>query len=874
MFGTVLVSSGAGLVLSSLVPWSDPAKRAGIPQAFGLTIAPFILGIFTVLVLGVLRGASHAVHLGSILGALIVSTAGVIAIRPAWSKAEPASERYSTGLLDFLLGGVLATWGLGLIFNATLLPLIQNDSLEYATVGRLLFELRDLMVYPAIDPNVGSSGFYGPWTHPPLYVALIYLAYVFQGNADTPGLMRLVAPWFALSATFLIYSIGRLSGRLAGIVSGLFFISVPLFFLGADSALIDSLPVAGFTLIFAAIVAQNYQPIRYGLVVGGSLGIALWTHSQAVLFIPMALSAVILYNWRNGFHHLFLEVIAILVTSFTIAAWPYVRNLFLFGSLISDNPAVFAIPELAWKEYFSISRGIDSWPNIIQYGVLKGWFAVEAYSLVFWLMSAGILIYIIDLIEKSSRHMSLRDVFQSEPICRLSAALGAVGCYFAGVAASALAGIDLMIRNERYWLVLLPCAVIFSAEAIIRINDYGKSSLKSQTRTLRAKLANWIGPAVIFFFIFQLFVVVLGYRWSRYFEPGYGVKIKKADVPSLKDYLNKKDIKYSLKNQKEISLWNRSTGNYSDLTVNIMDDEKYSDLLGQWPQIAAVQYLNSNLPEKSVVLSFRPADMYYSKRRMISYLDPRLVSLYGEKNASNAFNQLKMLGVTHLHIPEYYLPVIYNSVISEVLSRPDLTTLVFSEEANQVYELRRNNDFQESISTNFRPGSEPWTLSNNLTGGRKALAHFSESTSTIVMKNDDTSNIWFPFFQRDFSKTLISGIGGWYESASLKSFLPVSSVTEYRIDLQLKGHSFVKIWLMQFDSNGRALQGVYLLSSIKTRLGEIVLSPKYPERWFKRRFISQPEAAYVRVGVEYMGNSKIHIQDAILTEILKKHTEF
>ena len=113
---------------------------------------------------------------------------------------------------------------MALIVNTAFLPLIQNDSLEYATVGRLLFESATCFrILPSTLKQAGPD-FYGPWTHPPLYAALIYLSYVFQGNAESPGLMHADhCPLVCYGCDRPGFYLGKPSNRLTGILSALVF---------------------------------------------------------------------------------------------------------------------------------------------------------------------------------------------------------------------------------------------------------------------------------------------------------------------------------------------------------------------------------------------------------------------------------------------------------------------------------------------------------------------------------------------------------------------------------------------------------------------------------------------------------------------------
>ena len=179
MLAAVLTSSLAGLSLVRLVPWSEAASNARMPLAFGMAVAPLLLGFLSILALGIFPGKSHSFHLTVVFSGLFALGLIGLSVRP-YQKLTKMDNHESYGIISWIFVFLLIAWVIGLLADTLFMPLTQNDSLEYATVGRLLFELRSLSAYPAIDPTLGSSGFFGPWTHPPLYPALIYFTNLLQ----------------------------------------------------------------------------------------------------------------------------------------------------------------------------------------------------------------------------------------------------------------------------------------------------------------------------------------------------------------------------------------------------------------------------------------------------------------------------------------------------------------------------------------------------------------------------------------------------------------------------------------------------------------------------------------------------------------------
>ena len=811
LLGTIFASSVAGLLLSRCIPWSNAARVAGIPRAFGIACAPFLLGLLSVIALGLFRFKSHEFHLGVVCVALI-GLCAVAPMLPAPIRPRPLQGRTERSPLSWVLGALLVAYMAILIVFALFVPLTQNDGLEYAIVGRTLYESRDLLSYPVLNSGASPSGFYGPWTHPPLYVSLIYIANVIQGNADAPGLMRLISPWCALSATGLVYAIGCMGGRVTGMLAAVFTLSTPMFFLGAGSSLIDPLPVLGISLVLCSVIAVEGKAVICGVVQGLTLGCTLWAHSQAVLFVPLSIAALTLKNgWREP-RPLLLQAIVLLGISGLIAAWPYGRNFHLFGSIISDNPAVFALKELRWAEYFSMARGLESWPEKIQYGILKGWFALEAYSLAFWCMSLGMALYVARLHRRHIWAQLRQGYFSQVPEHWLFVPFCIVLIYIGGAFLSALLGIDQMMRSERYMLVILPCVAILAGSGIYHWAwqpSFGPEERDDSEQTHpKARYRVVKSAAIVLFFTAQL-IVFGGYRWlSPVVAAG-------------------------------------QTGHHKINSIR------------QWPAYGAIEYLRHNAPLRSVVFTMKPSDMYYSEHRMLSYLDPRLIAFYLEADVGLARQRLRELGVSHLHIPDYSLPPVYNSVLQEMIARPDIAQLVFSSDGYQIYKLRDDvNPFFGTIR-DISPGAISWTQVCQLVlGGRKSILRLP--LSSRVMSSGEVSHpcMDLPFFQRESAQIVLSGTDSVIEVNAAHDLIPVSGTKEYRLELALEGHAWVQVYLYQYDKAGRLLN--------QFMAGEIALAKQDSKRRFERRFISHQEAASVRIGIEHRGNSSLRVVKASL----------
>lgn len=461
----MLASSFVGHCFVRAMPWrsAEHYQRLGLPLA--AMLAPFLLGLLTVSVLLLAGGASHRLHIWTI--GVLLAGGGVLLWRWGGNSSPTLPSKGAACQRDrlwWLLAGIFGVCVACMLFLALALPLTENDALEYGLVGRAIYEARSLGVYPLLDPGQAASGFFAPWTHPPLYTSLIYLTYVLQGTAAEAPLMKVLAPWFMLSAAWGIYGIGRLQGQNIAWVASLLFLTTPLLSVGAQTAAIDALPVAGMVLMMVALIGLDQERKSTPVFTGLMVGLALWTHSQAVLYIPILVVTLMvsggLSAWRASVVYSLTAVLAMAL----VAAFPYVRNFAIYGSLISDNPVVFALPSLDWDSYFKYVRSIYDWSTRLQYGVLKGLLSPRSYGAVFWagalaclyLLFSGLLRRWLMLLIKGSKS-------QLEPIYPVLIPLCISAIYFAGMLASLVVGTDLMIKNDRYLLVVVPAVSLVAA---------------------------------------------------------------------------------------------------------------------------------------------------------------------------------------------------------------------------------------------------------------------------------------------------------------------------------------------------------------------------------------------------------------------------
>ena len=824
------IASGAGISVSRMMPWSIPARQAHLPETCGLMLGPFLAGLATVMAMLVLPRAQHWMHIA--LVCVVLTSICLLSLHKR-SKRQAQTNSAAPGLAGSrLLWLLLTLWCLALLLNTVFIPLSQNDSLEYATVGRLLYATRSLDAYPALNSTSNLSGFYGPWTHPPLYVALIYLSSAVQDHANAPGLMRLIAPWFLLCATAGVVALGSLRRRNVGLVAGILFISTPLLFLGADSSLIDALPVAGMVLILMLLSGLTRQGWGGAAWLGLGLGLSLWTHSQAILFIPLLGACVLLSGGLRRWQASGRDFIVAAAIALVLAGWPYLKNMAIFGSPISDNPVVFALRALDWQGYFRFARGLDTWPAIIQYGIFKGWFSLQSYGLNFWLMAIGLCMFWAKAV-RGNFVATLRDGIDrkapEQAIIWLVAAMTVA--YLLGIVLSTLIGVDLMIRNDRYLLVIMPAVAIGAAYGMVEFGQYLLHRLTGHKQSPWpadvATAGMWIALTIV---ITQLVFVGWYYRW-RELPPSPTVSI--LDVP----------------------------------VIEIPKKARFDRILDFWSPFRTVREMASRVPADALVLTMRPADMYYSARTMLSYLDPRLLPIYQENSPALAAAMLRDIGVQYVHMVDYSLPSLYNSVLQDIMDRPDLSRLEYGYGMTQIYSLR-DSGLRSGTQINITPGQVPWIRTPTVRiAGSQAFGGLQFNQSVMAAQQASIST--FPIFHRDYSIQLETTIRD--SSVATTKGLPAFKLTpgsEYLLNLNLQGRGFVQIWLQQLDAKRNPIDNEMIERAGSIRIGEIALTEQYPARIFTRRFTAMADARMFRITVEHLGQSRLTIEQATLTALV------
>ena len=368
-------------------------------------------------------------------------------------KSNEKNINYLLLFLVFLLISILS-------INSFFLPISQNDTLEYLSLSKAIYENKNISIYPLLDPNI-SNGFLAPWTHPPLYFSQIVLSFIIQGDASNYIFFRIFVMLFALSSitsVFLIsYNIRDSINQ--GLFSILLLLQAPLLFLGISSGLIDIIVVSSTCLVYIFLFqVKNLNTYDY-ILAGLFFGASCLSHSQSLLYLFIFLPPYIYVNkfiplYNKNFYYLLLSL-------FFVISYPYFFiNYSVYGNIISDSPEVFKISKLNWNYYFEISRGISIIISKIKYGLFKGWTSIDAYGITFFIFSLFFLF--------NRKEINNFKNFSS-PILFNNSILLIVLIYFSGVILSIIIGLNIFIKNERYFLLIYPLISIIASNFYFKL---------------------------------------------------------------------------------------------------------------------------------------------------------------------------------------------------------------------------------------------------------------------------------------------------------------------------------------------------------------------------------------------------------------------
>ncbi|MBU1307620.1 MAG: hypothetical protein KKF33_19115, partial [Alphaproteobacteria bacterium] len=204
---------------------------------------------------------------------------------------------------------------------------------------------------------------------------------------------------------------------------------------------------------------------------------------------------------------------------------------------------------------------------------------------------------------------------------------------------------------------------------------------------------------------------------------------------------------------------------------------------------------------------------------------------------------LRGLGITHVQVPDYFIPPLYATKLGDLLTDGRQATLIHDDRGYQIYSLHapeRNATMQVAGSS---PSFAPWTRSQSSSlPGLRRFASLDTEGAQYEVGAQSVGASPFGLFNRDFVTRLQS-------SEVDRRALPDDRVV--KASITLSGVGFVQIWAV-FDG------------APSVRLAELVLAPGVEKTL--QRLVTLPENTQkMSFAIDHPGNSAVTLAGATLS---------
>jgi hypothetical protein len=612
---------------------------------------------------------------------LIVALAGRKEIRAdigrfwAW-LARQSGTKARFWIIKFLFLAI-AIGFVRIVWATAWVPPYANDPLEYMTVARLIAgKLALTGVYPPIDTAV-TSGFYGPWTHPPGFVLLMSWVQLLQGDRFAAGAIKFINAYFLAAGAFVVFVHAGGALRYRGIIAAMLYATTPLLLMETFDHHVDIARIALWTGAFLAVAgwARNTS-IAASILLGVLFGLGHFIHSIGMIALPIFVVLALIVG-KSAVRSRLIGIAVTLASAIITVAPDLFVNFRVYGRLIGDHVGLWDFAPLAVAEHIRYARGIYTPYEILMQGLLSPFTRFSLFGIVPWLMLIFVLAAVVMWIRakrKSARLLLRRSM---RPTVFSVSALTWLG-FFGITIVSALAGSELIIKNARYALTTigLSCVLAVLAGDLLfriarrRMKEERKPAAKSVfskellEKPALIRITAWavrlrqlsVGGLLLVPDFGALFLV-LGFNIFIYQQAGNGYRFANID----------------------------------SLTVSASDQVKSG--MANHPQFRMIARLNRKLDAglwapTGKVLSFRVGDIaYYGHFGYVSYLDPSLLPAFKADTPAEARQVLTKLGISYVAAPPYSIPEIYNSAIGTLLSDTSAVRIADSDEGYILYEL-------------------------------------------------------------------------------------------------------------------------------------------------------------------------------------------
>jgi hypothetical protein len=783
LFGTYLIFAAGFhrlVVLSKLFPNPQAGQRLSIALLFGPVAGAWTYGW----TLRLYSGANPWLYIiGSTAIWAVIALTGRGQFRSdirqflARAKKQSLTPLHFWSLLVMLLIAAVAL--LRIAWLNIWIPPYSNDPLEYMTAARLITgKLALLGVYPPINTAV-TSGFYGPWTHPPGFALLMSWAQLLQGDLVNAGAVKFIDTYFLGAGAFLVFVFAGGALNFRGIIAAVLYILTPLLLSEVVEHHVDVSRIALWTGAFLAVSvwARNATP-RASVFLGVLFGLGWFLHSIGLIALPIFLVLGLMVGRGRLVQRAAGIAIVAAVTIATVAA-DLLTNFRVFGRLVGDHVALLDYEPLRVAEHLRYSRGIFTPYETVRNGLLSPFTRYELAGIVPWLLlAAAVVIPALWLMAgRTSWRFWIRRAMR--PTVVTVTALACLG-FFGITLLSALLGSELIVKNMRYAMTSIGLASVLIATPVDLIFRLIRRRMREERRESTSTI---LSPEIM-----QADATRKIGQWVISLRQ-YAAKIA-PHLPLIPAWV----LVVAFAAASQVMFYRLSSfANLDPLTSRASDQVKFG--MTNHPQFRMIARLNRLSEEgkwkpKGKVLAFRVADFaYYAKFGYLSYIDPAIMPAFKSASAREAYGELRKLGVSYLALPSYTLPEVYNSAIGALLADATATRILISDEGYRVLELLETPETPQ-LTNVAQEGPIP-VLQFPKTGGTilKTLPGSAEPLQ-LDAEHRITSN-----YGGAPDATLFNGWDGQYNAFFVGAPLKTAN-GEHLLTVNMSGSGFARIGLV------------------------------------------------------------------------------
>jgi len=385
--------------------------------------------------------------------------------RPSLGVFKKIAENKPVGFI-WLGGGIILVATITQIFG---MPMMASDPLEYVSLSEVIYGDLSLENYP-LDPS-NDQGFYARSAHPPAYHMMIVFSFLWQGAGDSSRLLRFIQLHYLISYILLLVLVARCSsfGRDAKAMSGalamLLAMGTPFYIALVTAFHIDPMRITlfltGFVFIARLLVLERKVELRDGEVAGIAspglfsasvflsgiaIGLGMFAHSIGLLLLPFC-HAAYFFSTKSSFLRRCAVCTVFGLVALSLGAGQYIQNIFDYGVPLHDTEPIWELESVDHKTDVRFRRNLVTLEQRIKNGLLVWFYAPTLYGYIHLIFVASIVLFA----KKIWSNIYSRVLI-----------IGLASFYGLAVFSMSL-GVDMIIKNIRYMLTIMPFLVVIAA---------------------------------------------------------------------------------------------------------------------------------------------------------------------------------------------------------------------------------------------------------------------------------------------------------------------------------------------------------------------------------------------------------------------------